>query len=147
MSDELIVFGHNDYDMLACMLAIEFKFPGIKKKYFHTNYANIPERVAEIEQHIKENGNKHILIPDVSFSDNKEHLRTLYNLGNCIHIDHHLYPDGFWDEFPDMKVVWDKTKCAGKLCHEYFGNLGKNAALDKFIEIADVYDLWQVKGP
>lgn len=147
MSEELIVFTHNDLDALGCMLNIEYKFPGVKKKYFHTNYSNIPTIVDDIEKHIKANGNTHILIPDVSFSDNKEHMERLYTLGKCIHIDHHLYPDGFWDGFPDMKVVWDKTKCATLLCNEYFGNKGKCEALDKISYLIDIYDLWQVDSP
>jgi oligoribonuclease NrnB/cAMP/cGMP phosphodiesterase (DHH superfamily) len=146
MSEELIVFTHNDLDALGCMLNIEFKMPGIKKKYYHTNYKNIPDIVDQIEAHIKEHGNTHILMPDVSFSDNKEHLRRLYTLGKCTHIDHHLYPDGFWDEFPDMKVVWDKTKSATLLCNEFFQNTGKNQSLDNLTHLIDVYDLWQTKS-
>ncbi|QAU04488.1 phosphoesterase [Vibrio phage Va1] len=144
---ELIVFVHNDLDALGCMLNIEYRMPNIAKKYFFTNYANIDQRVQEIEAHIQENGNTHILIADVSFSDNKESLRKLYSLGKCTHIDHHLYPDGFWDEFPNMKVHYDKKKCATLLCNEYFGNTGKHERLDKLTRIIDVYDLWQVGEP
>lgn len=147
MSDELIVFTHNDLDALGCMLNLEFKFPNIKKKYFHTNYANIVDLTDQIIEHQKANGNTHIVMPDVSFSDNKESLRRIYEaFPHCTHIDHHLYADGFWDEFPNMKVVWDKTKCATKLCNEYLGNTGKNQNLDKLTYLIDVYDLWQDKN-
>jgi oligoribonuclease NrnB/cAMP/cGMP phosphodiesterase (DHH superfamily) len=147
MSDELIVFTHNDLDALGCMLNLEFKFPNIKKKYFHTNYANIVELTDQILDHQKENGNTHIVMPDVSFSDNKDSLRRIYEaFPHCTHIDHHLYADGFWDEFPNMKVVWDKTKCATKLCNEYLGNKGQNQNLDKLTYLIDVYDLWQDKN-
>jgi len=129
------------------MLNIEYRFPEVPKKYFHTNYANIPQLVQEIEEYVTKNGNTHLLIPDVSFSDNKEYLARLYRLFDHVtHIDHHLYPNGFWNEFPNMKVVWDKTKCATKLCNEYFGNAGKNDRLDKLTYIIDVYDLWQTKN-
>lgn len=145
---EILVFGHNDLDMIGCMINIEYRFPDVPKKYFHTNYANIPELVAEILAYQKENGNQHLLIPDVSFSDNKEHLTTLYNaFEHVTHIDHHLYPDGFWDDYPNMKVVWDKSKSATLLCNEYFGNTGKNPNLDKLSYIIDVYDLWQKDDP
>lgn len=147
MTEELIVFTHNDLDAAGCMLNIEYKWPNIDKVYFHTNYSNIPQIVSEIEAHIKKNGNKHILIVDVSFSDHKDSLEKLYNLGKCTHIDHHMYPDGFWDEFPDMKVVWDKEKCATLLVNEYLGNTGKNSNLDKLSKIIDIYDIWQVKHP
>lgn len=148
MTDELIVFTHNDLDALGCMLNLEFKFPNVKKKYFHTNYANIVALTDEILEYQKTNGNTHIVMPDVSFSDNKESLRRIYEaFPHCTHIDHHLYADGFWDEFPNMKVVWDKTKCATKLCNEYLGNKGLNSNLDKLTYLIDVYDLWQDKNP
>jgi len=145
--EELIVFGHNDLDMLGCMLNIEYKFPTVKKKYFYTNYANINQIVDDIISHMKANGNKHILIVDVSFGDNKEALSRLYEIGKITHIDHHLYPDGFWDDFPEMKVKWDKTKCATLLCNEYFGNTGQNSNLDKLSKLIDVYDIWQDQHP
>ena len=148
MSDELIVFTHNDLDALGCMLNLEFKFPNIKKKYFHTNYANIVDLTDQILEHQKVNGNTHIVMPDVSFSDNKESLRRIYEaFPHCTHIDHHLYADGFWDEFPNMKVVWDKSKCATLLCNEYLGNKGKNENLDKLSFLIDIYDLWQDDTP
>lgn len=147
MSDELIVFTHNDLDALGCMLNLEFKFPNVKKKYFHTNYANIVSLTDEIIEYQKEHGNTNIVMPDVSFSDNKDSLRKIYNtFERCTHIDHHLYADGFWDEFPNMKVVWDKTKSATKICNEYLGNKGQNQNLDKLTYLIDVYDLWQDKN-
>ena len=148
MSNELIVFTHNDLDALGCMLNIEYKLPNVKKKYFHTNYANIDTIVDEILSYAEENGNTHIIIPDVSFSDNKDSLRRLYNkFSSCSHIDHHMYPEGFWDEFPNMKVVWDKTKSATLLCNEHLDNTGKNERLDKLSRLIDVYDIWQEKHP
>jgi oligoribonuclease NrnB/cAMP/cGMP phosphodiesterase (DHH superfamily) len=148
MSDELIVFLHNDLDAAGCMLNIEYKWPDIKKKYFHTNYSNIPQITADIIAHKKEHGNTHIIIADVSFSDAKESLTILYNEFNvCVHIDHHMYPEGFWDDFPNMKVVYDKTKCATLLCNEYFGNKGKCETLDNLSTIIDVYDIWQIDHP
>lgn len=149
MNEELIVFTHNDLDALGCMLNIEYKWPNVKKKYFHTNYANIPQIVDDIEMYVQKYGHKHILIPDVSFATDKPSLQRLYEIPgvHITHIDHHLYPDGFWDEFPNMKVVWDKSKCATLLCNEYFGNKGQNANLDKLSYIIDIYDIWQYKSP
>jgi hypothetical protein len=148
MSNELVVFTHNDLDALGCMLNIEYKWPQVKKKYFHTNYANIDKIVQEIVDYQKANGSTHLIMPDVSFSDNKESLKILYNaFEHCTHIDHHMYPDGFWDEFPNMKVQWDKTKSATLICNEYLGNKGKNSNLDKLSMIIDVYDIWQDQHP
>jgi len=147
MTQELIVFTHCDLDAAACILNIEYKWPDIKKRYYHTNYSNIPQKVDEIAQFVKDTGNHHILITDVSFSDAKDSMRRLYNIGVVTHIDHHMYPDGFWDEFPDMKVHYSKEKCAGLLTNEYLGNTGKNKNLDNLTKIIDVYDIWQTKHP
>jgi len=144
---DLIVFNHNDLDALGCYLNIEFKMPNVSKKYFYTNYANIPKLVDEIIDYAEENSVRKILIPDVSFGDNKESLKRLYEyFDKVVHIDHHLYSDGFWDDFPNMTVVYDKSKCATKLCNEFFKNTGKNENLDKLTKIIDVYDLWQTKS-
>ena len=144
---ELVVMTHNDLDALGCMLNIEYKMPGIPKKYFHTNYADIDQVVAEIERYVLAERNTHILIPDVSFADNKPALARLYNIAHVTHIDHHLYPEGFWDDFPKMKVVHDMTKSATKLCNEFFKNTGKNERLDKLSFLIDVYDIWQSADP
>jgi len=140
---ELIVGTHNDLDALGSMLNIEFAYPNIKKKYFHTNYADIPKFVDEMIVYAQQNGIKGFLLPDVSFSDNKDSLRKLYNAGKVVVIDHHMYPEGFWDEFPEMTIVHDKTKSATKLCNEYFKNTGKNKHLDQLTTVIDIYDIWQ----
>jgi oligoribonuclease NrnB/cAMP/cGMP phosphodiesterase (DHH superfamily) len=144
---ELVVMTHHDLDALGCMLNIEYKMPSVPKKYFHTNYADIDQVVAEIERYVLAEGCTYILIADVSFGDNKPALARLYNIALVIHIDHHLYPEGFWDDFPKMKVVHDKTKSATKLCNEFFKNTGANERLDKLSFLIDVYDIWQTEDP
>jgi len=145
MTEKLIVFVHNDLDALGCMLNIEYKFPNVPKEFYYTNYSNIDKIVKEIKTFSIKTGSKHLLIADVSFGDNKQALQDLYDMDLKItHIDHHLYPENFWDCFPNMKVVWDKTKSATILCNEYFGNKGKNDNLDKLSTLIDIYDLWQV---
>lgn len=149
---ELIVFTHNDLDALGCMLNIEYRFPDVPKKYFHTNYSNIVERVNEIIAYKSVHGGGHLVIPDVSFGDNRDALVKLYNeFDHVTHIDHHLYPEGFWDEFPNMKVVYDKTKCATLLCNEYLGNHLEEdeqaQRLKRLTRLIDVYDIWQKDAP
>ena len=145
MSEELIIFTHNDLDMMGCMLNINHAL-NVKKKYFYTNYVNIPEIVGNIEAHILANQNTHMIITDVSFSDNKDYLKQLYDTGiNITYIDHHLYPDNFFDAFPNMSVHWDDTKSATMLCYEFFRN--DNPNLLKLSTLIDVYDLWQVDSP
>lgn len=142
MGNELLVFSHNDLDMAGCVLNIEHKWPNIRKKYWHTNYTNIPQIVDEIIEYASKYDLEHLLIPDVSFSENKDSLKRLYNaIPHITLIDHHMYPDGYWDEFPNMKVVWDKTKCATTLCYEYFQN--DNEKLRKLSKLIEIYDIWQ----
>lgn len=148
MSNELLIFTHNDLDAMGCMLNIEFKWPTVEKKYFYTNYQNIDQIVDSIIAHAEVHGNTHLLITDVSFADNKSALTRCYDyFDHVTHIDHHLYPEGFWDCYPKMKVVWDKTKCATLLCNEYFGNVGLNSNLDKLSQLIDIYDIWQTNHP
>ena len=142
--NELIVFTHNDADALGCVLNIEHKFPNVEKKYFYTNYANIDEIVDQIIEFKNQSNSQHIIIADVSFSDNKSSLAKLYDVfKSCTHIDHHMYPDGFWDDFPNMKVFWDKSRSATQICHDVFGN--DVDQLTKLSKLIDVYDLWQEK--
>lgn len=129
------------------MLNIEFAYPDVKKKHFHTNYMDIGQKVDQIIQYQKDTGITGVLIQDVSFSDNKDSLRKLYENGKVILIDHHMYPEGFFDEFVNMVVVHDKTKSATKLCNEYFKCSGKNRNLDILTKLVDIYDLWQKDKP
>ena len=145
---ELVVLTHNDLDAVGCYLNIEARFPETPKKYFITNYANINEVVGTIVQYKQEHGNRFLLIPDVSFATNKDALLTLYDAFESVTvIDHHMYPDGFWDEFPEMMVVWDTEKSATLLCNEHLGVSGQNKNLDKLSHLIDVYDTWQVDSP
>lgn len=144
MKNELIVFTHNDLDAAGCSIIIETKLPNIKKKYFYTNYGNLSDVTDEIIQYIQKNKNTHILIPDVSFGDNKEALRKLNAVAKVTCIDHHLYPDGFWEEFPDIRVIHDVEKSATMLCLEHFNMKGYSERLDKLCEFIDVYDIWKV---
>jgi len=148
MKNDLIVFTHNDLDALGCMLNIESFLPDINKVYYHTNYADIGEVVKDIITYIIANDSKHIIIADVSFSDNKPHLIALRDTGiNITYIDHHLYPADFWDDFPNMTICHNTKKCAALLCNEFFKISGKNPTLDRLTHIIDVYDIWQTKAP
>lgn len=144
---KIVVFTHNDLDMAGCVLNIEFKFPDVHKQYFFTNYSDIPKKTKEILKYVSENDVSHLIIADVSFSDNKDSLRELYQVIPIAHVDHHMYPTGFWDEFPKMKVVWDTSKSASLLLNESLGNKGKNEQLDKLTGLIDVYDTWKETHP
>jgi oligoribonuclease NrnB/cAMP/cGMP phosphodiesterase (DHH superfamily) len=144
MQDELIIFSHNDLDMSGSVLNIEYKMPDIKKKYFYTNYGDIDKQVQAIEDYVKQNRNTHCLMTDISWSTSPEALHKICSLFDKITlIDHHLYPDGFFENYPKLKVHYDKSKCATLLTYEYFKN--DNNDLRELTELIDVYDLWQVK--
>lgn len=145
MQDELIVFSHNDLDMGGTVLNIEYKFPTLKKKYFYTNYGDIDKQVQDIEDYVKKHGNKYCLMTDISWSTSPDSLHKMCSLFERITlIDHHLYPDKFFDNYPKLKVHWDKSKCATLLTNEYFSN--DNKSLRELSELIDVYDLWQDKS-
>ena len=146
MQDELIVFGHNDLDQIGSLLSIEYKMPHIQKKYFYTNYGDIDKQVQAIEEYVKQHGNKYCLMTDISWSTSPEALHRMCAIFEKITlIDHHLYPDGFFQNYPKLKVHYDKSKCATLLTYEYFKNDNKD--LKELTELIDVYDLWQVKHP
>lgn len=145
MNNELIVFLHNDLDAAFSQLNFEFAAPNVRKKYFYTNYGNLKEKISEIENYITVHQNDKILIMDVSFSNNKDQLDRLYSMfKTATLIDHHQYPDNFWEDYPNMKVYYDKTKCAAQLSNEFFKNTGKNKNLDTLTNVTNIYDLWQV---
>lgn len=142
MNEELIILLHCDCDAAGCALNIEYKMPNVRKKYFYTNYGDLPKKVQEIEDYIKQHGNTHCLMADVSWSTHPNELHTMCNMFQKITlIDHHLYPDGFFENYPKLKVHWDKSKCATLLCYEYFNNQNEN--LYKLSKLIDVYDIWQ----
>lgn len=146
MQDELIILSHVDLDMAGTIINIEYKMPGIKKKYFYTNYGDIEKQVQDIEDYVKQHGNKYCLMTDVSWSTSPDALHKMCNLFEKITlIDHHLYPDGFFDAYPKLKVHWDKSKSATLLTNEYFKN--DNKELRELSELIDVYDLWQIRSP
>ena len=97
------------------------------------------------------NGGPEEFINDVVYLEipTQDQLDKLYNMFNTITlIDHHLYPEEFFNSYSDkMKVHYDKSKCAALLTNEYFKNTGKNKDLDTLTKITDVYDLWQVENP
>lgn len=143
MQDELIVFSHNDLDMSGTVLNIEYKFPNLKKKYFYTNYGDIEKQVQDIEDYVKQHGNKYCLMTDISWSTSPAALHKMCEIFERITlIDHHLYPDNFFDNYPKLKVHWDKSKSATLLTYEYLGN--NNEKLRALSELIDVYDLWKL---
>lgn len=139
----IVSLSHNDCDALGCQLNIEHKFPGIVE-YFNTNYANLNEKVDEIERYVQKNIIKLIIISDVSFAECRHNLISLASLGvPVIFIDHHLYPDGFFDDMPsNLDITHDKSHCATTLTHVKLGI--QNEQLEQLGNLIEHFDIWQI---
>lgn len=150
MKEEIIIFTHNDLDALGCLLVLNKKFPEeqFDKTIYHTNYQNIPERVSAIINKCELSKPKLVIICDVSFSTSEDQLQVFYkycdmNNIKMLYMDHHLYRDGFFEQFPKMTVIHDKNKCACKIVKDTFYPNDTESSLNKLISIIDVYDIWQ----
>lgn len=127
---------HNDLDACGCILNLEqkVKFANI----YSTGYYDFDTVVNDILLNCKDD---YLIIADVCFSQKKELLLKLYNkFKKIIFIDHHLYPENFFNDFPNMKVIYDTSKCATLLCNEHFQIL--DPKLREFSERVNVYDIW-----
>lgn len=149
MENEILFFTHNDMDALGCMLCTKKALPNKRFKYWHTNYQNIPQQVDDIVRYQHQNRNKFIFILDISFSNNKRELLELINTNaQILFIDHHLYPENYFDDLtmPNFKYIHDKSKSATMLSYEYFIKEDKSLHEDfyKIVNLIDVYDIWQV---
>lgn len=145
--NELIVFVPKGIDALGTLLNIDVALKEVPKKIFYTNYGDLSKQVDEILEYTKTNGNTHIIIADIAFSDNKELLMKLYNNLKCIIIDHHVYPDGFWDDMGNAKIVWASDKSTSKLCQEHFQTKHKSDRIATLTMLIDAYDLWKTERP
>jgi len=147
--NNLAVFTHNDLDCLGCLINIENALPNTEKTVFHTNYANIDEQVECICTFLDTEKPKEMIICDVSFSDNKSALVKLtgcakLNNTSITFIDHHLYPDGFFNEFKEFTLVYSKSVSASTLCNAFFKKQNtKNHNITKLTYLIDVYDIWR----
>lgn len=150
MKEDIIIFTHNDLDAMGCLLVLNetFKDEYNDKHVFHTNYQNIPEIVKNIINQCEVKKPKLVVITDVSFSTSVEDLDQLYNYCTnrdirMLYMDHHLYPDNFFANYPEMKTVWDKSRCASKICYDTLLKAEEHIELGKLIRIIDIYDIWQ----
>jgi len=61
---------------------------------------------------------------------------------NIVFIDHHLYPDDFFNEFTGkMKIYHDINKCATSLAYDVL-NIDKES-LKKISYLIETYDIWK----
>jgi len=115
--------------------------PNIKKKYFHTNYVDLNGVVNELMEYVCDNDVSHIFICDIMFANHLWLLESIYKLNKrVVYIDHHKYPDHFFDDFSG--VIWDDSKSSSMLCSDVFKSRGINSNLDKLTDIVDVFSMW-----
>lgn len=147
----ILSFSHNDLDALGCQLSIHEKFGKISPiSYYNTNYKNLKEIAHDIQDRI-ERGNeviKLLMITDISFAQEREVLLSLKETCSSykipvIFVDHHMYPDNFWDSIPDdnFKVHWSQEVCGA--LGTYNALKLENLNLFKLIKLIDVYDMWR----
>lgn len=148
MNSEIILITHNDLDAVASTVCV---LEAIKTpvKIFTTNYKNIKDVAHAVQEYAERNQIQTLLITDVSFSDNKDTLLELSKIcPKFFWIDHHSYPDGFFDDL-DFRYIYDVNKSAGLLTYEFFKlNQRKDESqrmknLHDFIVRADAFDLWE----
>jgi len=139
---------HNDLDALGCMLHLEAATLNTEKITFHTNYRDLAERVSDVIEYCEKHRPKMLFISDISFSNNKGQLQKLEELLEhgikVILVDHHEYPEGFFD---DIKIIvkHDIGKSATGICEKFFGTANHN--LLKLSEYINAYDIWLETRP
>jgi oligoribonuclease NrnB/cAMP/cGMP phosphodiesterase (DHH superfamily) len=147
----ILSLSHNDLDAVGCQLCIHEKFSKIQDiSYYNTNYKNLEPLVHDIEDRIKAHREdiKLLMITDISFSEVPELLNSVkmtcseHNVP-VIYVDHHMYPDGFFDnlETPNFKVHYNKEICGAM--GTYKALKLDNVNLLKVIKVIDVFDIWR----
>lgn len=147
-----VTLTHNDFDGLGSLLMLMIKFK--PEAHFFTNYHDFEKAVDQIIKYKHENDADTLLIADLSFSDHPQLLERLNMVfeGNIFLVDHHMYPEGFWEPFSFKKIV-DTARCATRILFEDL-NLNKDikdpdfaAKAAKFVTMVDVWDCWRDEDP
>jgi oligoribonuclease NrnB/cAMP/cGMP phosphodiesterase (DHH superfamily) len=143
---EIVHFTHNDLDAIGCMINLEYATPGIQKTTFHTNYQNLNEKVHDTIQYIYKHPVDLLVISDVAFAQTKNELFELTDVAQSLdikilYIDHHVYEDGFFDDFT-FKYVHDIDKSATGLMYDYFNKDKGNKVLEKLSTLINNFDIW-----
>ena len=133
----MIHLTHNDLDALGSMLCIHTKYD--IKNVYHTNYADFEYQV----DNVLKDPDKVLIISDLSFAERPELLKKLLKNKDFVYlIDHHSYPEGFWDFFSEnnFKKHIDTSMCAAKACYKILHL--DNFYLKNLIDVIDIYDRW-----
>lgn len=165
---------HNDLDAFGSTLVLR---EGLKTIYGElkclqrTNYKDLHDKIKNlikvknnIEQSFRPENNElwdghvfELYIMDVSFSQNKETLERLLDVFDYVTlIDHHMYPEGFFDELLNKHTNFacyvKQDRCATVLTYEYFFKRDFNDVqkspytLEHFISLVNAYDMWDTNS-
>lgn len=142
-----VLFTHNDLDALGCVLNIKSALT--LDKIFYTYYGDIEEQVSKIIDYFNTTKADNLIVADVSFAGFPKLLRELFSVvpGKKIFIDHHLYPDGFFDNLKNVFIKYNKDLSATLLCHSLFNRQNDNKKLLNLSKVIDTYDLWRKTSP
>lgn len=155
------VLTHNDLDALGSVICFNESTPIIYLE--QTNYADLPlkanvllEKARELQKLCKNSEGdvfntftNTLIIMDVSFSQHRELLEKLCQNFDRVHlIDHHMYPDDFFDvleyEYSNLEVTVEQGECASRLTYKKFD--GMHMFLDKLTKIINDYDMWNTSS-
>lgn len=134
----MIHFTHNDLDALGCMLCVNTKYT--IDRVYHTYYGDFDE----VANKVSLDTDKILIITDLSFSERPQTLKKLIESKDLvILIDHHSYPEGYWDTFnygKKFKCIVNTEHCASTECYSRFKLQNEN--LKYLLRIINVYDIW-----
>lgn len=140
----MILFLHNDLDAVGCeMIVRKVHTPS---KVFYTNYYDFDSVVKDLLDYSKVNNEHEIIIADLSFAERQDTLQTIINnFDKVTHIDHHSYPEGFFDNIKGNYTRYiDSSACAAMHCLKYFNVC--DDFLTNLIYYIDIYDVWRVES-
>ena len=147
-----VTLTHNDFDGLGSLLMLMLKFK--PEAHFFTNYYDFEKAVKQVIKYKHEHEVDTLLIADLSFSDHRELLERLDMAfeGKIFFVDHHMYPDDFWQGFNFKRIV-DPERCATRILYEDLKLNGDikdpefRERCSKFIELVDTWDCWRDTQP
>jgi len=151
MKETITILTHNDLDAVGCLINIEFALPTIQKEIISTNYRDLEDKVQETIEYLQTSNTKLLIVCDVSFGNNKNLLLNVHDVCKTLNIkllflDHHMYPEGYFDNFEYINYVHNTEKSATLITHEFFKNQGKLKSLDYITNLINTYDIWLIEN-
>lgn len=155
------VLTHNDLDALGSVICFNESNPITYLE--RTNYADLPlkanvllEKARELQKLCKNTEGDTfntftttLVIMDVSFSQHRELLEKLCQHFDRVQlIDHHMYPDDFFDnleyEYSNLDITVDQGECASRLVYKSVDGL--HMFLNILTRIINDYDMWNTSS-